>query len=224
MDVTVSGIQKMSGVSDAFGRLKVVVAVEAGSGVWIESDDRSATLCLSQLMCRWQFDEIPVSRHHEHRSEDACYASEALEKLFKLVLRHTIRLFPVPLGRTPSRTPFHLSPVVNTGYALAVYAGIDITTVSGQLAGPVTFFGGIPFAQQSLGHLRFRVPRPWKLSNATGSDDLPVVIFVCASLQTSYRRWALLWSLLFSTAWVLPGFVAGFALRVDGDENADLPD
>ncbi|KIJ63786.1 hypothetical protein HYDPIDRAFT_155304 [Hydnomerulius pinastri MD-312] len=49
-----------------------------------------------------------------------------------------------------------LGPVVNLGYA--AYAG-NTTSPSGELNGPVTFFGGMPFAQPPLGDLRFRAPQ-----------------------------------------------------------------
>ena len=49
-----------------------------------------------------------------------------------------------------------LGPVVNLGYA--AFAG-NTTAPSGELNGPVTFFGGIPYAQPPLGDLRFRAPR-----------------------------------------------------------------
>lgn len=48
-----------------------------------------------------------------------------------------------------------LGPVVNLGYA--AFAG-NTTAPSGELNGPVTFFGGIPYAQPPVGDLRFRAP------------------------------------------------------------------
>ena len=48
-----------------------------------------------------------------------------------------------------------LGPVVNLGYA--AFAG-NTTSPTGEVDGPVTFFGGIPYAQPPLGDLRFRAP------------------------------------------------------------------
>ncbi|KAH8116209.1 Carboxylesterase [Phellopilus nigrolimitatus] len=48
-----------------------------------------------------------------------------------------------------------LGPVVNLGYA--AFAG-NSTSPAGQADGPVTFFGGIPYAQPPRGDLRFRAP------------------------------------------------------------------
>ncbi|KIP02556.1 hypothetical protein PHLGIDRAFT_44347, partial [Phlebiopsis gigantea 11061_1 CR5-6] len=47
-------------------------------------------------------------------------------------------------------------PVVNLGYA--AFAG-NTTTPTGEVDGPVTFFGGIPYAQPPIGDLRFRAPQ-----------------------------------------------------------------
>lgn len=48
-----------------------------------------------------------------------------------------------------------LGPVVNVGYA--AFAG-NTTSPTGVVNGPVTFFGGIPYAQPPLGNFRFRAP------------------------------------------------------------------
>ena len=48
-----------------------------------------------------------------------------------------------------------LGPVVNLGFA--AFAG-NSTSPTGELNGPVTFFGGIRYAQPPLGNLRFRAP------------------------------------------------------------------
>ena len=50
-----------------------------------------------------------------------------------------------------------LGPVVNLGYA--AFAG-NTTSPTGEVNGPVTFFGGIPYARPPLGNLRFRAPAP----------------------------------------------------------------
>ncbi|KAF9558576.1 alpha/beta-hydrolase [Agrocybe pediades] len=49
-----------------------------------------------------------------------------------------------------------LGPVVDIGYA--AFAG-NTTSPAGVLNSPVTFFGGIPYAQPPLGNLRFRAPK-----------------------------------------------------------------
>ncbi|KAL5520477.1 hypothetical protein ACEPAG_9701 [Sanghuangporus baumii] len=50
-----------------------------------------------------------------------------------------------------------LGPVVNLGYA--AFAG-NSTSPSGEVNGPVTFFGGIPYAKPPIGDLRSRAPVP----------------------------------------------------------------
>ena len=48
-----------------------------------------------------------------------------------------------------------LGPAVNLGFA--AYAGNN-TSPTGQLNGPVTFFGNIPYVQPPVGDLRFHFP------------------------------------------------------------------
>ncbi|KAH7904987.1 Alpha/Beta hydrolase protein [Hygrophoropsis aurantiaca] len=60
-----------------------------------------------------------------------------------------------------------LGPVVNLGYA--AFAG-NSTSPTGELSGPVTFFGNIPFAQPPLGNLRFRAPQPLDESIKNGGN------------------------------------------------------
>ena len=63
-----------------------------------------------------------------------------------------------------------LGPVVNLGYA--AFAG-NTTAPSGELNGPVAFFGGIPYAQPPLGDLRFRAPQMLN-ENFTGNGTTTV--------------------------------------------------
>lgn len=51
----------------------------------------------------------------------------------------------------------NLGPVVDVGYA--AFAG-NSTSPAGIPNGPVTFFGGVPYALPPLGNLRFRAPQP----------------------------------------------------------------
>ncbi|KAF8997733.1 alpha/beta-hydrolase [Cyathus striatus] len=57
-----------------------------------------------------------------------------------------------------------LGPVVDLGYA--AFAG-NSTTPTGVRNGPVTFFGGIPYAEPPLGALRFRAPKTLDESKIT---------------------------------------------------------
>lgn len=50
-----------------------------------------------------------------------------------------------------------LGPVINLGYV--AYVG-NSTTPTGESHGPITFFGGIAYAQPPVGDLRFRAPKP----------------------------------------------------------------
>ena len=69
-----------------------------------------------------------------------------------------------------------LGPVVNLGYA--AFAG-NTTAPSGEKNGPVTFFGGIPYAQPPLGDLRFKAPQ--MLDETFDGDGTTVV--------TDARNW-----------------------------------
>ncbi|THH05598.1 hypothetical protein EW145_g4680 [Phellinidium pouzarii] len=59
------------------------------------------------------------------------------------------------LGALPELSS-RLGPVVNLGYA--AFAG-NTTSPTGELNGPVTFFGNIPYVQAPVGNLRFRAPQ-----------------------------------------------------------------
>ena len=61
-----------------------------------------------------------------------------------------------PNSRALPQLTSSLGPVVNLGFA--AFAGND-TTTTGEPHGPVTFFGGIPYAQPPLENLRFRGPQ-----------------------------------------------------------------
>lgn len=64
-----------------------------------------------------------------------------------------------------------LGPVVNLGYS--AFVG-NSTSPAGQADGPVTFFGGIPYAEPPLGNLRFRAPVQLD-EHAVSSKDVPIV-------------------------------------------------
>ena len=82
------------------------------------------------------------------------------------------------LGLSLPQLSSPLGPVVNLGYA--AFAG-NSTSPTSELNGPVTFFGGIPYAQPPLGNLRFRAPAPL---NEKTKDDGKVPI-------TDARDWGL---------------------------------
>ncbi|KAL5524123.1 hypothetical protein ACEPAG_8296 [Sanghuangporus baumii] len=60
-----------------------------------------------------------------------------------------------------------LGPVVNLGFA--AFAG-NSTSPTGEVNGPVTFFGGIRYAQPPLGDLRFRAPARLNESVVNGGN------------------------------------------------------
>ncbi|KAI5896640.1 alpha/beta-hydrolase [Schizophyllum commune H4-8] len=70
-----------------------------------------------------------------------------------------------------------LGPVVDLGYA--AYAG-NSTSPAGEESSSVTFFGGIPYAQQPVGVLRFRAPHPL---------DENVIAPESSANATSYERY-----------------------------------
>ena len=72
----------------------------------------------------------------------------------RLLLSFILTLVPSTALALPQLSS-HLGPVVNLGYA--AFVG-NSTSPTGQTNGPVTFFGGIPYAQPPLGDLRFRAP------------------------------------------------------------------
>ncbi|KAI5121432.1 hypothetical protein M0805_006193 [Coniferiporia weirii] len=63
-----------------------------------------------------------------------------------------------------------LGPVVNLGYA--AFAG-NSTSPTGEVNGPVTFFGNIPYVQAPVGDLRFRAPKQLD-EQVVNSGNVPV--------------------------------------------------
>ena len=74
-------------------------------------------------------------------------------KLGSLIVFSCLISFPSVYSLPELTSP--LGPVVNLGFA--AYAGNN-TSPTGQLNGPVTFFGNIPYVQPPVGDLRFHFP------------------------------------------------------------------
>ncbi|KAF9255566.1 alpha/beta-hydrolase [Marasmius fiardii PR-910] len=77
------------------------------------------------------------------------------------MLRLAIALF-LPFSAISAQLTSPLGPVVDLGYA--AFAGNSTppsspTNPDAPVVGPVTFFGGVPYAQPPLGDLRWRAPR-----------------------------------------------------------------
>lgn len=95
---------------------------------------------------------------------------------FKLLTAFALALSGLAATDSPPSLSSPLGPVVNLGYA--AFAG-NTTSPTGTTPGPVTFFGGIPYAEPPMGNLRFRAPV--QLNEKVQSDAGPSV--------TDARNW-----------------------------------
>ncbi|OCB89735.1 alpha/beta-hydrolase [Sanghuangporus baumii] len=76
-------------------------------------------------------------------------------------------LAPSASAQSLPRLSSPLGPVINLGFA--AFAG-NSSSPTGELNGPVTFFGGIRYAQPPLGDLRFRAPARLRGSIVNGGN------------------------------------------------------